>query len=262
MTLQKRPSMTLSRAYLNNGIFAMVLAGLIGLLGCARFSGSQPQEASVGPVRNLRIAVLPVNNLSGMPAPLKDLRQAIIRGLTERGAVLLAEEELEKFMARHRLRYTGGLNSDVSLALKKETGADAVFITSLELYKESSPPKIALTQRLVSTGTDQRILWIDGRGLSGDDSPGILGLGLIMDPRRLMEKAVHSLLDSLFGEEGGATFEKRFKPLVMFRSFVFSPTLKYRVAVIPFSNLSGRKTQARSSALSSSGPWRPSGILR
>lgn len=234
--------MTLLRASLNNGVIALLLAGLIGLAGCARFNGPPRHEAPAGAARNLRIVVFPVTNLSGAIAPLKDLRQAIIRGLMERGTVVLAEEDLEKFMARHRLRYTGGMDGDTGLALKEEMGADAVLTTSLELYNESSPPRISLTLRLVSSGSDQRILWIEGRGLSGDDSPGILGLGLINDPRRLMEKAVHSLLDSLFGavEEDEAP-GKRFRPLVMYRSAVFSSALKYRVAVIPFYDLSGRR---------------------
>jgi TolB-like protein len=134
------------------------------------------------------------------------------------------------------------MDGDTGLALKEEMGVDAALITSLELYNESAPPRISLTLRLVSTGSDLRILWIDGRGLSGDDSRGILGLGIINDPRRLMEKAVHSLLDSLFGagEEGEAPV-KRFRPLVMYRSSVFSPALKYRVAVIPFNDLSGTR---------------------
>ena len=234
--------MTLSRASLNNGIIALLLAGLIGLWGCARINGSPRNEAPAGAVQHLRIAVFPINNLSGAAAPLKNLRQTIMRGLTERGAVVLPDEDLEKFMARHRLRYTGGMDGDTGLALKEEMGADAALLSSLELYSESFPPKISLTQRLVSTGSDQKILWIDGRGVSGNDSPGILGLGIINDPRRLMDKAVNSLLDSLFGagKEVRAS-GKRFQPREMYRSSVFSPALKYRVAVIPFYDLSGRR---------------------
>jgi hypothetical protein len=234
--------MTLSRASLNNGIIALVLAGLIGLWGCARFNGPPRKEAPAGAVQKLGIAVLPINNLSGAAAPLKNLRQAIIRGLTERGAFVLADEDLEKFMARHRLRYTGGMDGDTGLALKEEMGADAALLSSLELYNESFPPKISLTLRLVSTGSDQKILWIDGRGVSGNDSPGILGLGIISDPRRLMDKAVNSLLDSLFGagKEVPAS-GKRFQPREMYRSSVFNPGQKYRVAVIPFYDLSGRR---------------------
>jgi len=134
------------------------------------------------------------------------------------------------------------MDGDTGLALKEEMGADAALLSSLELYSESFPPKISLTQRLVSTGSDQKILWIDGRGVSGNDSPGILGLGIINDPRRLMDKAVNSLLDSLFGagKEVRAS-GKRFQPREMYRSSVFSPALKYRVAVIPFYDLSGRR---------------------
>ena len=234
--------MTLSRACLSNGTLALVLTALISAAGCAKHTGAPRQEPSAGVARTLRIAVLPVHNLSRSAAPLKDLWQAILRGLQDRGAFTIAGEDLEKFMARHRLRSTGGIDMGAGLAMKEELGADAVLITTMELYGESAPPRISLTLRLVSTGSDQRILWVDGRGLSGDDTPGILGLGLIDDSRRLMGKAVDSLLDSLFnaGEEG-ARPGRRFRPQVMYRSIGFDIARKYRVAVIPFYDLSGRR---------------------
>jgi len=91
-------------------------------------------------------------------------------------------------------------------------------------------------------------LWIDGVGLAGDDAPGILGLGLIEDPKALLEKAVGRLTGSL-----GKYFDKKsdrdhiqsvkgkFRPKVSYRSNVFDPSQEYTVAVVPFLNLSGRK---------------------
>ena len=93
-------------------------------------------------------------------------------------------------MAKYRVRYVGGIERVVAEALKKETGTEGVLITSLELYSDMNPPKMAMVSRLVSTGDKPVILWIDGVGLAGDDSPGILELGLIKDPKVLMEKAL------------------------------------------------------------------------
>jgi len=232
--------MTLSRVYLSS-LAAFLLAGLISLSGCARLIGPPREEPHAG-AGTLHVVVLPIANLSGATAPLKDLRHAIISGLTERSFPVLDEESLQAFMARHRVRDTGGIDSETGRALKEETGADAVLITSVELYGERFPPKIGVMSRLVSTGSDQRILWMDGRGLSGDDSPGILGLGLIRDPRRLVDKAVRSLLDSLSGAgKGTESAGKRFRPVVGYRSPVFSADMKYRVAVVPFFDRSGRK---------------------
>ena len=150
-------------------------------------------------------------------------------------------------MARHRVRYVGGINSETARALKWETGADAVLITSVELYSEIFPPKIALTARLVSTGNSPKILWIDGIGLAGDDSVGLLELSLIRDSQPLLHKAVGhlatSLGDYLSGEEekiGRSEGSIRFWPKTFYRSPVLHPEVKYRVAVAPFFNLSQR----------------------
>jgi hypothetical protein len=194
------------------------------------------------------IAVLPVENLSATNAPLKDIKGLFIGQLRAKGFRILEEETLEKFMARNRIRHTGGIDKPLAQALKNETETEGVLITSLELYSEVIPPKIALTARLVSSGDHPVILWIDGVGLAGDDSPGILELGLIEDPRVLLEKAVGRLTGSL-GEYVDRRTEKdpvsgkkgKFRPKVSYRSEVFDPSQKYTVAVVPFLNMSGTR---------------------
>ena len=56
------------------------------------------------------IAVLPVENLSGTMAPLKDIRELFIKRLKAHGFQILDDEDLEKFMSRNRIRYTGGID--------------------------------------------------------------------------------------------------------------------------------------------------------
>ncbi len=194
------------------------------------------------------IAVFPVENLSGTMAPLRDIRELYISQLKRHGLHILEEETLEKFMTRNRIRYTGGINKAVAQGFKNETGVGGVLVTSLELYSDVNPPKIALTSRLVSTGDNPIILWIDGVGLAGDDSPGILGLGLIEDPKVLLEKAIGTLsgslenyLDKKSKSENIITAKKKFRPKVSYRSEVFDPTSEYTVAVAPFLNFTGRR---------------------
>jgi TolB-like protein len=133
-------------------------------------------------------------------------------------------------------------------ALKEETGSDAVILTSLELYNDIYPPKIALISRLVSTGDNPVILWMDSIGLAGDDSPGIMGLGLTEDPQILQKDSLELLSDSLtkylsgrqdwFSPGSGST---KFQPKVFYRSPVMTQNAKHTVAVIPFFNRSERK---------------------
>ena len=247
MKVRKKPSRMSSINSLNKAV-ALVLAGLIGASGCA-VKGLSPAAGSAGHGKRTTIAVFPVENLSGKPAPLKEMRQALMKNITGPGVGLLDDGKLEGFMARHRVRYTGGIDTETALALKAELGADAVLITSLEQYNENAPPEIAVICRLVSVGDPPLILWMDIRGLAGDDSPGLLGLGLIDDPAVLRAKVLGTLADSLAGHLSGKRErahrrdgKKRFEPKIVYRA----PSLprekaNYAVAVTPFFNSSDRK---------------------
>lgn len=221
---------------------------LITLSGCTTIHDSTtgmridtPSNAAGYP-----IAVMPLVNLGGRVAPLKEIRQALITGLKGLGLHTLDEKSLERFIARHRIRYTGGFDRVILEALKKETGVEAVLITSLELYSDRPPPRIALMSRLVSTGRNIEVLWMKGIGLAGDDSPGILGLSLIEDPKELIEKAIGHLAVSLAGYMSGKggridIKRKKFRPKAFYRSPVLDSGTRYRVVVVPFFNLSERK---------------------
>jgi TolB-like protein len=194
------------------------------------------------------IAIFPVENLSGTAAPLKQVRQGFVEELKKQGIHVLEDESFEKFMARHRIRYTGGLDRDTAKAFKNEMGTDGILIISLESYSETNPPKISFLSRLVSTGDPPAILWMEGIGLAGDDSPGILGLGLIEDPKELWEKALKSVTGSLVRYLSTGMDEKKidgtkrkFKPKLVYQSWALDPNRKYRVGVTPFFNRSERK---------------------
>jgi TolB-like protein len=234
-----------SISYLDK-VIVILFSVLLLFSGCANTQEATRRDFHP-PSKNYPIAVFPVENLSRTIAPLKEIRESFINTLKADGFEVLEEERLEKFMAKHRIRYVGGLDSLTAQAFKKETGTEAVLITSLELYNEIIPPKIALTARLVSTGDRTNILWMDGVGMAGDDSPGILGLGLIEDPRQLLKKALgflsHSLLGYLISEKGGTSVKspkRKFQPKVYFLSPEIRQDKKYTVAVLPFLNWSDR----------------------
>jgi TolB-like protein len=238
--------MTLSTDYLNKAL-VFILVGFFFFPVLANAKEIKRETPPSGDTK-FRIAVFPVENLSGTVAPLKEIRQALIERLSRQGFVVLGEENLEKFMAKHRIRYVGGLDRGVAKAFKEEMGIEGVLIASLEFYSETDPPKVALISRLISTGEAPSILWIDGVGLAGDDSPGILGLGLIEDPKALLEKAIKSMTDSLIRylltrrDEGkGRSAKRKFRPKVVYRSPELDPERKYVVAVLPFFNRSKRK---------------------
>lgn len=231
------------------------LSGFLVLSSCVATKEPVRSESFVAE-KQFPIAVLPFENLSGTAAPLKHIRKAMIGRLETLGVTILEEEVLERFMARQRVRYTGGIDRSTARAMREETGAEAVLIASLELYNDVYPPKIALTSRLVSTGNNPAILWMDGIGLSGDDSAGIFELGLIKDHQVLLEKAQGllsgSLAGYLSGERDGMNLKgkkKKFQPKLFYRSPVIDTGGKYTVAVVPFFNESARKNAGEIMAL-------------
>ncbi len=199
-------------------------------------------------MRDLRVAVLPVQNLSGRPAPLKEIRGLLTEGLTAGGFRVLDERSLEEFMTGYRMRYVGGIDGAAGRALREKTGAGAVLISSLELYNAEAPPRMSLTSRLVSTEDPPVILWMDSVAVAGDDSPGLLDLGLIADPRIILRKVVRSLSESLAESASGrgrwksaGTTRGKFAPKLSYRSPGFIPGSSRTVAVLPFVNESLRK---------------------
>ena len=160
------------------------------------------------------------------------------------GADVLDDAALEQFMAKHRVRYIAGLDTATSKSLSNEVGVNAVLITSVEAYSETSPPWIALISRLVSTGPRPSVLWADSVGMAGNDHPGLFGLGLIEDPKVLQHKAVRKLGDLLTGYLAGekartAGGRKSFGPKASYRSPVIGTDLRVNTVGFVDSRSSG-----------------------
>ncbi len=228
-------------------LFVFGVCVLLFVSGCA--SGKEDARNNVRTqAATGRIAVFPVENLSGKLAPLGAIRALLIEKLKSQGISVLDDETLDKVVTKHRIRYTAGVEQGIAKAIREEAGAEAILVPSLELYDEANPPKVAIFCRLVATGDNPAVVWIDGTGMAGDDSPGILGLGLIEDPRVLLTNAVESLTKSLaeFSSEASEGRTRRrvagkFRPKIVYRSDVVDPGKEYSIAVMPFFNKSARK---------------------
>jgi hypothetical protein len=232
------------------GAVILLLAALLFLPGCSSSKGALKGDLSTSGEK-YRVAVFPFQNLTGTPVPIKEIRRSLINRLEANGFEILDDEVLEKFMAKYRIRDTGGIDRATAQAFKNEIGVEGVLITAMEFYSEDIPPKMALTSRLVSTGDKAVILWMDGVGVAGDDSPGLLGLGLIEDPLKLLDNALDSLCGSLVQyvstkkEDLSAKRPgRKFKPKIVYRVPLPEENRKYTVAVIPFFNESIRKNAA------------------
>lgn len=191
------------------------------------------------------VAVLPFENLSGAPAPLADLRMALIEQMRQRGFRVPDESALEAFMERHRLRYTGGITQPTAAAMRDELGVTGILITSLELYIGENPPRMAMTSRVVSAAEPPVILWMESTSRAGNEAPGLLGLGLVEKMEELAGLVFARHADSLAGYFSGLEEQppggRTFRPDIHYRAPQFDPEAAYRVAVLPFVNQSGSR---------------------
>ncbi len=240
--------MSSSRCSFWASLLAVCAATLLALAGCASLPAERDAARSaLTPEVGERpfLAVLPLQNLSATIAPLAEIRAELIEALAEAGCDAVGDKELELFMAHQRLRNVGGINGPLAIKLGVATGAQAVLITTLELYAEQYPPRIALLSRLVSLEEDPEILWMDSVALAGDETPGLLGLGLIRDPAFLRQKALTrlaaSLADRLAGFELPARVPGKFRPRLAYGTQHLEREGKSRVVVAPFFNHSDRK---------------------
>jgi len=186
---------------------------------------------------------------------MKELRAAIEAALREQHFDLVQPQVLEMFLERHRVRYTGGLDLETSIAAERDLGVEAIVITSIESY-QASPPRLSLTQRLVSAGDKPAILWIAGASRAGDESPGFFDLGIVSDAGQLGAQMLHDLARSLAAFRDGrgpramaCPGAGRYGPRNAFHSpKLDSPSIR-GVAVLPFLNETPQRGAGESLAL-------------
>ena len=228
-----------------------------GALACAallclalRTASATGAEDTAAP--QVRIAVFPIENLTGAPAPVKELRAEVMAGLSSRGVQMVDEEALQRFFAKHRVRWAGGIDGDLGRALVEETGASHALVTIFDVYGEGEPPRFGFTMRLVSTETEQvRVAWAAGPALAGNERPGVLDLGLVRDVSvlalRAVDEACGELQTYLAGSGSSPSraaprAQRRFRPRVFHAApeASLAERANLRIAVMPFANESPR----------------------
>lgn len=223
---------------------AATLLAALGALGCA-CAGARPRPPSPPGVR--RVVVLPPDNASGAAAPLGPLRAKVEAALRARGVEVVAGPEVDRWLAAHRLRFTGAVSPDAAASAASDLRADALLVTSLEHWVALGMPRVGLGMRLVSSGVAPRVLWSAGVTLAGDEAPGLFGTGIVRSPAVLEDRALGALAASLrrFVATGAApppcAREGRFGPQVRYRSDALDGGGPRTVAVLPFVNDTPRR---------------------
>jgi len=219
------------------------LAALV--VGCA---GPRAGVLREPPPPKGSLALLPLVNLSGVSIPSQEIQSSVEAALRGRGVALVSGEPVDAFLARHRMRYTGGIGRDDASAAGRELGVTGVLITTIETYGAGSPPRAGIAMRLVSADGLAEVRWIEEAARTGDDSPGAFDLGIVRDYPTLQADVLLNISSSLAlyldGKGPRATAcpaEGRFAPKELFVSPQLDAGRTYSVAVLPFVNETPRR---------------------
>jgi TolB-like protein len=212
------------------------------LLAAAACSHAPPRPEPIA-----RIAVFPIQNASGGRAPVRALTDALEAALAARGVRALPRRELDLTLAKHRIRFAGGVDRRLAKILQDEHGIDAVLVPTLELYSADAPPTVALSTRLVRVDERPDVVWADGLARAGNDSPGLLGRGILTSASQVERAVVGDVARSVAqhlasGAHGTYCGEVgRFKPRRTFRAPVLDDVGRRTIAVLPFTNVTSRR---------------------
>lgn len=227
------------------GLAFAVLVAAAAVAGCGHRAASVRRLGPAEPGARPRLLILPVDNLSGVAVPARELLAAMERTVRDRVDVVSAEE-LEEFLRRHRLRYTGGIDAESALAARHELGANAVLVTTVTEFGQANPPRLGIAARLVSATAEPEILWMDAFAWAGDQAPGLLGVGRVDRIGPVQDRVVGALGTSLRAFLAGKTRDvacggRGYRPRVRYRSKALDDEEHRTIAVVPFLDYSKRR---------------------
>ena len=144
------------------------------------------------------LAILPLENLSDNPLAATMVTDYLKAELQNRGLFGIAKDkDVDRFLARRRIRYTGAMTRVSVRDMGKVLGVDAVLIGTVNYYSVVGKSiVVGLNCRMLST-SDGRIVWADNITYTGKDFEGILGLGAVKSINKLAEMVVKDLIGNL-----------------------------------------------------------------
>ena len=179
----------------------LLAALLAGGSGCAR--NRPPQVAAVPQAgARHRIAVLPLEDLSGQTGAADRMTRVLFTVLAQTGAYEVVEPgTVDMALSDARVRSTGMLSREQVQMLSRELETRWLLTGSaLEFGHVRTPdgevPSVGIALRLVD-GTSGRVCWADQRFRNGDDRETVFGWGHESDADRLAQRTMAELVQGL-----------------------------------------------------------------
>ncbi len=151
-----------------------------------------------GPKIVKSVAILPLENLTDNPDADEIIRDYIKQELRGKGWVLMARDaEIERFLAKRRIRYTGAITRLAVREMGKKLDVDAVVVGSVLYYtKMRDKIIVGVSLRVLSTA-DGSILWAENLTYTGHDFEGLFGLGVVESLDELAGMVVKDIVRSM-----------------------------------------------------------------
>jgi len=144
------------------------------------------------------LAILPLENLSDNPLAATMMTDYLKSEFKDRGLFNIAKtKDVDRFLARRRIRYTGAITRIAVREMGKVLGVDGVLIGTINYYSVVGDTLIVgLNCRMLSV-SDGRIVWADNITYTSKDFEGVLGLGSVKSIDALATMVVKDLIGSL-----------------------------------------------------------------
>jgi TolB-like protein len=144
------------------------------------------------------ISILPFENLSESPVATKIISELIKKELKNSERIFVTTEDaVDEFLAKRRIRYTGGVTRLAVREMGKALGVNAVLVGTINQFSEGNGRiNVAVTARLVNT-VDGSIIWANTVSYTERDFVGLLGLGLITSVDSLSSRVVKDLVKGI-----------------------------------------------------------------
>jgi TolB-like protein len=144
------------------------------------------------------IAILPLENLSDNPLAAKMVRDNIKKEFVGKGLFAIAlSKDVNRFLARRRIRYTGAITRVAVREMGKVLGVDAVLLGTINYYSVVGDTLIVGLNCRMLSAVDGRIIWAENVTYTGKDFEGVLGLGSVKSLETLASMVVKDLVEDL-----------------------------------------------------------------
>lgn len=177
---------------MRRGVFSFIIFTLFVLAG-------------VAPVRAEVLAIFPIEDLSkGKNGVNSEVSGYLGWEMDQRGFDVVAGDAVVSFMARHRMRWLGFLDTSSIVSAKEELGADLILFGNVTLRKggAASSSSYGLTLYLIRT-EDTRSIWTGTAGLSSADIVHLLGINEAAEKEGMLAGLTQKVLETWPEDLGG-----------------------------------------------------------